>query len=266
MAAGRGDGGREDVLLIVQADDLGMCHAVNAGVVRAFTEGIVTQASVMVPCPWFEEAAALARDHGIPVGMHETLTCEWDHLRWRPLTPAPSLRTDDGTFHRTLAAVRAHATEEDATTELLAQAERFTGAGLRLDYLDVHMGMTVNAAYDAVAAAYGVSFLYEGVKASFAFTSTRMMSERPSEAKRDWLLHRLDRIAAEPGIHLVGTHPATPSAELRAICKPDAHNAAWAEYYRASDLDLLCDPSIRARVDELGIRLVSFAEAAGWRS
>ena len=79
------------IRLIVQADDFGMCHAVNEGVVEAFLDGILTQATMMVPCPWFAEAADLAHRHGIPVGMHSTLTCEWDAMRWRPLTRGRSL-------------------------------------------------------------------------------------------------------------------------------------------------------------------------------
>ena len=51
--------------LVVQSDDFGMCHAVNVGIVRAFTEGILTQVSTMVPCPWFDEAAELARHHAV---------------------------------------------------------------------------------------------------------------------------------------------------------------------------------------------------------
>ena len=77
--------------LILQADDFGMCDAVNDGIVAAFRAGTLTQASVMVPCPRFEGAAALAREHAIPVGVHGTLTCEWDFLRWGPLTNGASL-------------------------------------------------------------------------------------------------------------------------------------------------------------------------------
>ena len=49
--------------LVVQGDDFGMCHAVNTGVAEAFTNGILSQASTMVACPWFDEAAALAAAH-----------------------------------------------------------------------------------------------------------------------------------------------------------------------------------------------------------
>ena len=81
-----------DIKLVVQGDDLGMCRSVNEGIVLAATEGILTQASVMAPTPWFAEGAAMVQRVGLPVGLHVTLTCEWDYLRWSPLSPAPSLR------------------------------------------------------------------------------------------------------------------------------------------------------------------------------
>ena len=251
----------EAVKLIVQADDFGMCHAVNQGVVKAFTDGIVTQSSMMPPCPWFAEAAALALEHGIPVGVHETLTSEWDYLRWGPLTGGPSLRRSDNTFPRTVERAREQITDEDAVDELCAQVMRVIGAGLTLTYLDVHMGMSKPVAYQAVAEKYGVPFLYEGIAASLTFASITEFSPRPSEGKREWLLRRLGTIAAAPGVHLVVSHPAVASDELDAICKPDFFNVKWASYYRTADLEVLCDPAVRSRIDDLGIELTTVAEA-----
>ena len=91
-----------EIRLVVQGDDLGMCRAVNEGIALAATDGILTQASVMAPTPWFAEGAATVRRIELPVGLHVTLTCEWDYLRWSPLSPAPTLRGSDGTFHRTV--------------------------------------------------------------------------------------------------------------------------------------------------------------------
>ena len=37
-------------LLIINADDFGMCHAANAAITRSLTEGVVTSTTLMVPC------------------------------------------------------------------------------------------------------------------------------------------------------------------------------------------------------------------------
>lgn len=240
--------------LIVQGDDFGMCHAVNAGIAKAFTEGVLQQASMMVPCPWFPEAARLARAHGIPVGMHQTLTCEWEHYRWRPLT--------GGEFHRTVDAVIQQVSDEEATAELIAQADRLRGEELELTYLDVHMGMSRPVAYSTLAAATGAPFLYPGLGASLEFASIWQMSAFDPDTKRAKLFRRLDRIAAESGVHLVVTHPAVDSDELRSLTPQDAFNAPWTAEYRVSDLEILTDPELRARIDDLGITLHSVASLA----
>src|SRR5579871_4301252 len=140
--------------LVVQGDDAGMCHAVNEGVEAAFSDGILTQVSVMGPCPWVDETIALIRRRRMPAGLHQTLTCEWDHLRWGPLSAAPSLTGADGTFCRTVDAARTavgDAAPAVVTHELLSQAGRLTSAGVTLRYLDVHMGAVAPAAYAEVS-------------------------------------------------------------------------------------------------------------------
>jgi len=52
--------GANDKLLIVNADDFGMCHAENAATMDLLVGGHVTSATIMVPCPWFEESWSLA--------------------------------------------------------------------------------------------------------------------------------------------------------------------------------------------------------------
>jgi len=48
---------RDAKLVIVHADDLGMTHSVNAASIKGLETGLVTSASIMVPCPWFPEMA-----------------------------------------------------------------------------------------------------------------------------------------------------------------------------------------------------------------
>jgi predicted glycoside hydrolase/deacetylase ChbG (UPF0249 family) len=243
-----------DIKLVVQGDDLGMCRSVNEGIVLAATEGILTQASVMAPTPWFAEGAAMVQRVGLPVGLHVTLTCEWDYLRWSPLSPAPSLRAPDGTFHRTVEAA-ATADPAEAVAEAHAQADRAAALGLDITYIDPHMGVSVRAAYEAMCARFGVKFIYRGIEPHHEWASLIVLSLAPPDDRAAWLAERLESIG--PGTHFVLSHPAVESAELRAITDPANENAVWAEPIRIEDLAALCDPSVRKVIERRDIALIA---------
>ena len=247
-----------EIRLIVQGDDFGMVHAVNAGTMQAFQAGILTQASTMAACPWFTEAAALARESGIPLGVHQTLTCEWDYLRWRPLTDGPSLVGADGTFLRTVAEAKASITHADAVRELSAQVAKFAAEGLTIDYLDDHMGQSAPEAYDEVSAAAGKPFIYGPVE-SQRFASIETLSDRDAAVKKTWVLEHIAGLT--PGVHLLVTHCALAEPELGALHAPGSDTYRWAEEYRLSDQAIVTDPEIRKAIEERGIELVSMRNA-----
>jgi predicted glycoside hydrolase/deacetylase ChbG (UPF0249 family) len=244
-----------DIKLVVQCDDFGMCHAGNLGAVQAFTEGILTQASVMVPCPWFREAARLAKEHSIPVGVHLTTTAEWDYLRWGPITGGRTLVGADGRLPRTIPEVMEKADRGELYEEFVAQTELFLSEGLEIDYFDCHMGVVDPEPYAKVCEKYGKLFDYPiGEIVSVGFDSIHMLSGRPSEDKVPYLLDRIS--AMEAGKHLIVSHCAVDSDELRALTSDKAENAAWANEYRPSDLAALTSPAVRKAVEDRGIELV----------
>ena len=241
--------------LVVRADDVGMCHAVNEGTRIGLENGIVTQVSLMAPCPWFPEAVEFVRHSAVPAGLHMTLTCEWDYLRWRPLTNGASLGESDGTFYRTVEEAATHLMCDEALTELLAQAEQARSSGIPLSYLDVHMGAACQDAYGSVSVALGLPLLIPGYPSSFAFTSRSELSPRSAEAKKAWLLRYLEELG--PGVHLLVCHLAVSGPEIASLTNADSAPFRWAEEYRASDLQVVCDPDIRQAIDAFGIELTS---------
>jgi predicted glycoside hydrolase/deacetylase ChbG (UPF0249 family) len=69
-------------VLIVNNDDFGMYHAINAAVVASIEERIASSCSLMVPCPWALHAMHLLRHKPeIPFGIHLTLFCDTTHYR-----------------------------------------------------------------------------------------------------------------------------------------------------------------------------------------
>jgi chitin disaccharide deacetylase len=248
----------EEIRLIVRGDDFGMCHAVNQGIAAAFRDGIVTTSTAMAPCPWFGEAAEIAKDLRIPLGVHQTLTCEWDYFRWRPVTSGVSLTAADGTFFPSVELAQQHVQFDDAVRELLAQVGLFRSAGLSPDYLDCHMGSTLPAAYAEVSAQAGVPFLYSD-EISGRLASYSELSPRDAGGKKEWLAGYLHGLG--PGVHVLVSHPAVPSSELESLTGPDSVPYRWAAEYRLSDLEVLTDPDVSALIDQLGIRLCSLPEA-----
>src|SRR4051794_1667238 len=128
---------------ILHVDDLGMCHAGNQAFLGLSARGLVTCGSVMVPCPWFREIAeAAAANPGLDLGIHLTLTSEWRHYRWAPVSTrsrASGLIDEDGYFWRDLDSLRRHLVPEAAEAELRAQVEIALAAGLRPTHCDAHM-------------------------------------------------------------------------------------------------------------------------------
>lgn len=87
------------IRLLVRSDDMASSHAANVSCIEVATKGISRSVEIMVPCPWFFEAAQLLKQNpGIDVGVHLTLTSEWEGIKWGPITPSPSLADADGNF------------------------------------------------------------------------------------------------------------------------------------------------------------------------
>jgi predicted glycoside hydrolase/deacetylase ChbG (UPF0249 family) len=249
------------IRLVVQADDLGMCRAVNEGIEHAIVDGIVTQTSVMAPTPWFVEGATRIGRLGVTTGLHGTLTCEWRNLRWAPLSTGATLRLDDGTMRRTVEDAGASIDPAEAADELRVQAARARACGLELAYVDCHMGISVASAFARACADLGVRFIYRGVEPHHVFDSLYVLSMASTDdlaARTDRFLHWLERL--DDGVHFVMSHPAVASAELRAVSDASDDNAMWAEPWRVADLAALTDPAVRDLVERRGIELVSVAD------
>ena len=138
-----------DRVVVVHADDIGMCHATLPAIDELMTFGLVTSASAMVPCPWFLEVAARRqRNPQFDLGVHLTLTSEWDRDRWEPISTrdvATGLLDDQGCFHRTTLAVRRHAQREAAGAEMCCQIELAERSGLSPSHLDTHLSQVARS-------------------------------------------------------------------------------------------------------------------------
>src|SRR6476646_6454724 len=131
-------------LLILHGDDLGVAHSVDAASFAALDAGAITSASVMMPTPWVTEVAAYARAHpNADLGLHLTITSEWETDRWGSVAPSDqvqSLLDSTGTFPSDVPPVLARAKPAEVERELRAQVDRALALGIRPTHLDSHMG------------------------------------------------------------------------------------------------------------------------------
>jgi predicted glycoside hydrolase/deacetylase ChbG (UPF0249 family) len=131
-------------LLIINADDIGMCHATNAAIFRSLAEGVVCSTTLMVPCPWALHAMRLLSENpNIPFGVHLTVLCDGADYRWGPLTPrdkVPSLVDETGYFYRfeRMPEFLAQARLDELEVEFRAQIETVLATNLKPTHLDWH--------------------------------------------------------------------------------------------------------------------------------
>jgi chitin disaccharide deacetylase len=239
--------------LVLNGDDFGMCHSVNLGAVRGFTEGLLTQVSIMAPAPWFEEAVALALQYRIPTGVHLTATCDWDRYRWRPLTVGRSLVRNDGTFYSSVDEEKEHADPAELEAEYIAQVERVIASGIVPQHLDVHMGMVNDKVFAKICEKYklpampspciakadriDLCYQFDTWPGSRRSREEELFSYLPINKKNDLLRQYLMELPE--GKHFNICHPAVDSDELSSLCSANYKNWEWARDIRVTDLEAI---------------------------
>ncbi|HEX5890288.1 MAG TPA: polysaccharide deacetylase family protein [Pyrinomonadaceae bacterium] len=265
-------------LLIVHADDLGMSHSVNAATLKAFETGLVNSGSIMVPCPWLSEIAAYARANPqADLGLHLTLTSEWTHFRWGPVTPkdrVASLLDKDGYFRLSESEAAKLADPKEVEMEIRAQIEKAKAMGIVPTHLDSHMGTLYQnkALFEVflrVAREYKLpvrvakewagraDYLTSSLIANDVFID-RVLDINPSVAPQDWARFYSDAIRnLKPGVTEVVIHLAYDDGEMRGATfdHPD-----WGAAWRQRDFDFFTSDAFRKLLEENKIKLITWRE------
>lgn len=267
----------DDRLLIINSDDIGMCHSANVAAMDALQNGLLTSVTIMMPCSWVPEIAAFAREHPeYGYGLHLTLTSEWKHYKWGPVAPAdkvPGLVQPNGYMWPDVELVYQHATPEQAEIEIRAQIEKALKLGIPVDHLDSHMGtLQYNQEYwlalARVAQEYRlpIRMADSTLLASFGMADRRRIAREMGLLGPDYLVHvereqikKPEDVAPvfeqvlrnlRPGVTEIYIHAAVESPELQAIT--GTHAIRDAEYRWVMSKEL------RTLIDALGIKLISY--------
>ena len=217
-------------LAIFHARGFGVTHAANTSIRDALDQGAVTTASLMLPCPWARESAALYR--GDDVGLMLTMNSELPLYRWGPVTHAPSLVDGNSSFPRSAPEFWDHADLDEVRREARAQLERAVVWGFDITFLDSHLGALLYRPefFDVVldlAIEYSLPISLPGTDhesdAGFPFRSLATEEgvlfpdhrlELSASADDDWVARLLDSLL--PGVTEIVLSPARESDELSA--------------------------------------------------
>jgi len=264
-------------LLIVHADDLAVAHSVDAASFDALNKNAVTSASVMVPCPWLNEVAGYAKEHpNADLGLHLTLTSEWNIYRWGPVEAkdkVPSLLDPPGYLWAETAPAAKNIKPEEAEREIRAQLERALASGIHPTHLDSHMGVLFSrpdlfAMYARVAHDYHLPFLAVRVADERAKLLSRLSQNDivvdsivmanpgvPSDQWNEFYGNAIKNL--KPGLSEMIVHLGHDDSELQAVTMdhPD-YGSAW----RQRDYDFVTGPEFKKMLEENHIVLVRWRD------
>jgi len=257
------------IRLIIQGDDMGAGHGVNVATIEAYQRGVLRSANVIMPGSWVPEAARLLNAHPeIDAGVHLALTSEWENVKWRPLTTAPSLVDGNGYFFPT-AVPRAGAPAGMSLKESplnLAEVEQELRAQIQLakqmiphlSYTWEHMGFggvspEVRAIVTRLTKEFGLAV--PGPDTGVSFMRQVWTRTDSGETRARKLAERIRSLG--PGTWLMVEHAATDSPEMRAFGHVGYEDVA---VDRQAVLDAWTSPLVREAIATRGVELTSLRE------
>lgn len=271
--------------VIFHVDDAGMSHDSNRGTRKAIEDGIATSLSVMMPCSWVPECAAWLRDDpSIDAGVHLTLTSEWKHYRWGPVSGksiVPGLVDGHGYLWRKVSDVALHATPDEVETEMRAQIDMALAMGIQPTHLDSHMGTCFQPAYverylkvgiekDIPVMIFGGHMQHIAAEAAQFKPLLRALATQVWAAglpvlddlvtqpthSRDYTKRKQELIALlcnmQPGITQIILHCTDPSETFRSI--------SGSGPARLAEMQLMLDADIKSVIDKENIVLTTWRE------
>ncbi len=267
-------------LLILHADDFGMNHSVNRAIIEALDNHWISSASILVPCPWFLEAAAYGKAHpDADLGIHQALNSEWTTFRWGPVTSkdqVSSLLDADGYLPLDTPEVAQKDKPGEVEMELRAQIERAQNFGVHVTHLDTHMGALFQtpqlfATYQKMGAEFRLPILAARVGPEHSVPGfaqmapeqvllDRVMEISPGVDAKDWTNWYEKQLAPlGPGVYQVIVHLAYDDDEMRGATfnHPD-----WGAAWRQHDFDMVKSAEFQKFLKNQGFILVGWKDLA----
>lgn len=249
--------------LVVRADDMASSHAANVACLASANHGITRSIEVMPPCPWFDEAVAMLRDlnPACDVGVHLTLSSEWNQLRWGPITRAPSLTDSRHRFFPTLwknsDSPALDGTDwilQEVEDEFRAQIELCLNNIERTTHLSYHMGCC-DLSPSLLSLCHDLADEYSLIP-NLSKAGYQSLPLDPNLDFASSLTETINPLVS--GNWLLIEHPSLDTEEMRSICSRRGVRTARE---RQGVTDTIKSESLRNLIEAKGIRLLSYSEA-----
>jgi predicted glycoside hydrolase/deacetylase ChbG (UPF0249 family) len=271
---------KDSKLLILHADDLGMSHSENAATIYAMENGSVNSASIMVPCPWFSEIAAYARNHPTAdLGLHLTLNSEWNFLKWGPVatkTEVPGLVNQNGFLFSTVDSVHRSSKPAEVEKELRAQIEKAKQFGIDVTHLDSHMGALFGKPeFLEVLIKLGreyklpVMLSKAGFRTAFNVNLDSMVTDKdvlldmiytanPDDYKKGMENYYTGVFKSlQPGVSIIIFHTGYDDSEMKAAT---INFTDWGAAWRQADFNFFTSENCKRLLKEQNIHLITWRE------
>lgn len=249
--------------ILIRCDDMGMCHSLNLAIKAVIESGIPFSTSVMFACPWYQEAVAILKEHPeVGVGIHLTLNAEWKNYRWGPVLgkeAVPSLVDSNGYFFPSRTKLFANQPRvEEIAAELRAQIHRAMNSGIRIDYIDYHMGAAVQTdelrtLVEGFAKEYGL-----GLSGYFNESYSNSTYHAPLGTKSDSLFKHLEDL--QPGLNLQVFHVGLDTEEMQALVDLNQFGLKDMSKHRAEELKCILDKRLPDLLNRKNIVPITYHE------
>lgn len=254
----------ETKTLLIRCDDLGMSHAVNMAFKELMESGLKFSASVLFACNWYQEAVEILKQHPeIPVGVHLDLNAEWKNYRWGPVAgrdKVSSLVDNNGYFFESQEKLFAHNPElKEVEIELKAQIDRAVNSGIKISYLDYHMGTAIakpeyRSIVEKLAKEYGL-----GLSGYFGERDIESMYSIDVEKKKDFFFDLCKNL--KPGqINFIICHIGKDQPELQAMEDMNAFGLNGMSRHRDAELNALLSANKDNLFEKNGIKLINYSD------
>ena len=260
--------------LIIRADDIGMTHAANIGVIKSYTDGMTTSAELMVVTPWLPEAVKMLNENpGLDVGLHTAFTSEWETMKWRPLTYCPSLTDENGYFFPAVFPSKNYPGQSlmenkdkivlaEFEAEFRAQIELAKKLVPRVTHISGHMMWSIVSPEIAASAeriAVECGLIYPDspeISKKIGIEGFPMGWGVKPEEREAKFIEALDKL--EKGkTYLFVEHPAVGGEEMKGVFHIGYENVSED---RQGVLDLFTSARVMNLIKEKGIELVSYGQ------